>query len=127
MSINNKPKNFIQLSLNFSTITPDGLLVWSSDGHLKYFGLGIERGYLKLASNLLRNNSVSIPTLGGCVSDGGYHNAQINTDKDSINLKLNGKLIFSEYIKVNESNKMKQASSVTLENKFYIGKYILTS
>lgn len=125
MSITNKPKQFIQLSLNFSTITEDGLLVWSSDGHLKYFGLGIERGYLKLASNLLRNNSVSFPTIGGCVSDGDYHNAQIYTDKDSINLKLNGKLIFSEYIKINESTNMDQAT-VTLEDKFYIGKYILT-
>lgn len=129
MSVNNKPTNFIQLSLNFSTITPDGLLVWSSDGNLKYFGLGIERGYLKLASNLLRNNSISFPTIGSCVSDGGYHNAQINTDKNSINLKLNGKLIFSEYFKINESTEMDQAS-VTLENEFYIGKcllYILTT
>lgn len=123
MSINNKPKKFIQLSLNFSTISQDGLLVWSSDGDLKYFGLGIERGYLKLASNLLRNNSISFPIIGNCVSDGGYHNAQINTDKNSINLKLNGKLIFSEYLKMNESTKMDQAS-ITLENKFYIGKYI---
>lgn len=124
MTIYNKPKQFIQLSLNFSTITPDGLLVWSSDGRFKYIGLGIEKGYLKLVSNLLRNDSVSLPKIGGFVSDGGYHNAQINTDKDSINLKLNGKLIFSEYIKINDSTEMNQVS-VTLENKFYIGKYLI--
>lgn len=123
MAIYNKSKNFIQLSLNFSSITPDGLLVWSSDGRLKYFGLGIERGYLKLASNLLSKDSVLIPT--SFVVDGGYHRVQVNTYQDSIHLKLNGKVIFSEYIKTNDSAEMDEAS-VTLENKFYIGKYLLT-
>lgn len=119
--IYNKP--IIQLSLNFSTITPDGLIVWSSDGRFKYFGLGIESGYLKLAYNLLKKKSVLIPT--SFVIDGGYHSVQINTDQDSINLKLNGKVIFSEYIQINDSAELEQ-SSVTLENKFYIGKCLLT-
>lgn len=69
---NSRVKNEFKVSLNFSTISPDGLLLWIQSEN-RYLGLGIQNGQMKFASNLLdgsENGIFEMPN-GGFVSDGG--------------------------------------------------------
>lgn len=69
---NSRVKNDFKVSLNFSTISLDGLLFWSGQSKNRFLGLGIENGHIKFASNLVDSsgNVFEMPN-GGFVSDGG--------------------------------------------------------
>lgn len=71
---NSRVKNDFKVSLNFSTISMDGLLLWIQSTN-RFLGLGIQNGQMKFASNLLDGsgnggNVFEMPN-GGFVSDGG--------------------------------------------------------
>lgn len=120
-----RPRESLQISMNFSTIEPDGLLLWSEKDKTKFLGLGIEHGHIKLASNLLENSNstIGIPS-GGYVSDGAWHNVQIITDRGKIELLLDGDVIFSEKANTNPSLLRRGKDlSITYEDLFLIGKY----
>ncbi|ALC40152.1 eys [Drosophila busckii] len=91
------PREAIQISLNFSTIEPDGLLLWSEHNRLKFLGLGLENGHLKLASNLLgsNNDTVQAPA-SGFVADGAWHGTSVLLDRSRLELQLDGEVIFTE-------------------------------
>ncbi|XP_034472234.1 protein eyes shut [Drosophila innubila] len=92
-----RPREAIQISLNFSTIEPDGLLLWSEHNQFKFLGLGLENGHLKLASNLLgsNNDTVQAPA-SGFVADGAWHGTSVLLDRTRLELQLDGEVIFSE-------------------------------
>lgn len=69
---NSRVRNDFKVSLNFSTISLDGLLFWSRQGKNRFLGLGIQNGQIKFASNLFDSSgNVSEMPNGGFVSDGG--------------------------------------------------------
>ncbi|EDV99320.1 protein eyes shut [Drosophila grimshawi] len=92
-----RPREAIQISLNFSTIEPDGLLLWSEHNHQKFLGLGLENGHLKLASNLLgsNNDTVQAPA-SGFIADGAWHGTSVLLDRTRLELQLDGEVIFTE-------------------------------
>lgn len=92
-----RPREAIQISLNFSTIEPDGLLLWSEHDQSKFLGLGLENGHLKLASNLLgsNNDTVQAPA-SGFVADGAWHGTSVLLDRTRLELQLDGEVIFTE-------------------------------
>lgn len=99
-----RPREALQISLNFSTIEPDGLLLWSEHDNTKFLGLGLEDGHLKLASNLLGsiNDTVSAPS-SGFIADGSWHTAKIIVDRGLLELQLDGEVVFSEKLALAES------------------------
>ncbi|KAI9585808.1 hypothetical protein GQX74_001655 [Glossina fuscipes] len=99
-----RPREALQISLNFSTIEPDGLLLWSEHDNTKFLGLGLEDGHLKLASNLLGsiNDTVSAPS-SGFIADGSWHTAKIILDRGLLELQLDGEVVFSEKLALAES------------------------
>lgn len=128
-----RPKEMLQISLNFSTIYDDGLLFWNSKRNDRFLGLGLQRGHIQLASTFLDNpqTTVDIPT-GGFVADGGWHNIQIEVDIKTILLKLDGRTIFSMNKKIVDLSAIKGGDGVvedkestgTMDDLFYIGKYV---
>lgn len=126
-----RPKEIMEISLNFSTINLNGLLFWTgknTDNIVdRFLGLGITNGHLKLASNLLTtiNSTIDIPT-GGFVSDGGWHNVQIEINKNLLQLSIDGRKIFTESKKfIMDLHKIDtdQHNYIDFEDAFYIGKY----
>lgn len=97
-----RPREAIQVSLNFSTIEPDGLLLWSEHERNKFLGLGLEAGHLKLASNLLGsiNDTVRAPA-SGFISDGAWHWTSVLLDRTRLELQLDGEVIFTERLPEN--------------------------
>lgn len=94
-----RPREAIQVSLNFSSIEPDGLLLWSEHDRNRFLGLGLENGHLKMASNLLdsNNDTVEMPSTG-FIADGSWHLAKVIMDRNRLELQLDGEVIFSEKV-----------------------------
>ncbi|EDW11527.2 protein eyes shut [Drosophila mojavensis] len=91
------PREAVQISLNFSTIEPDGLLLWSEHNQLKFLGLGLENGHLKLASNLLGSiNDTVQAAASGFIADGAWHATSVLLDRTRLELQLDGSVIFTE-------------------------------
>ncbi|XP_058980715.1 protein eyes shut isoform X2 [Musca domestica] len=109
-----RPREAIQISLNFSTIEPDGLLLWSEHDRQKFLGLGLENGHLKIASNLLGsdNDTVSTPS-SGFITDGSWHMARIVVDRSHLELQLDGEVIFTEKLASQELMQQQQQPSST--------------
>lgn len=78
---NSRVKNDFKVSLNFSTISLDGLLLWIHSSKNRFLGLGIQNGQMKFASNLLdgTGNVFEMPN-GGFVSDGGNETKTIGAE-----------------------------------------------
>ncbi|KAH8281394.1 hypothetical protein KR054_000271, partial [Drosophila jambulina] len=100
-----RPREAIQVTLNFSTIEPDGLLLWSEHERSKFLGLGLEAGHLKLASNLLgsSNDTVKAPA-SGFIADGAWHWTSVLLDRSRLELQLDGEVIFTERLPENGRN-----------------------
>ncbi|TDG47803.1 hypothetical protein AWZ03_005757 [Drosophila navojoa] len=91
------PREAVQISLNFSTIEPDGLLLWSEHNQQKFLGLGLENGHLKLASNLLGSiNDTVQAAASGFIADGAWHGTSVLLDRTRLELQLDGSVIFTE-------------------------------
>ncbi|XP_030080407.1 protein eyes shut [Drosophila hydei] len=91
------PREAVQISLNFSTIEPDGLLLWSEHNQLKFLGLGLENGHLKLASNLLGSSNDTVQAAAsGFIADGAWHGTSVLLDRTRLELQLDGAVIFTE-------------------------------
>ncbi|XP_034670265.1 protein eyes shut [Drosophila subobscura] len=101
-----RPREAIQISLNFSTIEPDGLLLWSEHDRRKFLGLGLENGHLKLASNLLgsNNDTVQAPA-SGFIADGAWHWTSVLLDRTRLELQLDGEVIFTERLPENPNRR----------------------
>lgn len=87
----------LQMSLNFSTINLDSMLLWNDNGE-KYLGMGLENGFLKVVSNLLNlNNDKFDKSLGGYLSDGSWHNVKFDVDEaGQVSLMTDQRIIYSE-------------------------------
>lgn len=143
-----RPREALQISLNFSTIEPDGLLLWSEHDRMKFLGLGLENGHLKIASNLLGsdNDTVSTPS-SGYITDGSWHMAQIVVDRNRLELQLDGEVIFTEKLAPQDlmqigssttttspyrsrarnslTSRRGKEPTITYEDLFYLGKWII--
>lgn len=116
-SSSRSPK-FLQISLNFSTVSVNGILLWS-DGLEEYLGLGLENGFLKVVSNLLdiKDDTIDIP-VGVYLADGGWHNVKLEIDeKTQLNLQIDQKVVYNE---AHDSPKI--TSLEKLGGSFFIGK-----
>ncbi|XP_037042682.1 protein eyes shut [Bradysia coprophila] len=89
-------KNEFKVSLNFSTISMDGLLLWTQSEN-GYVGLGIQNGQMKFASNLLNGsgNVFEMPN-GGFVADGGWHDVQLEINEKIVTFTVDNRPIFTE-------------------------------
>ena len=87
----------LQISLNFSTINVDGMLLWN-DNEEKYLGMGLENGFLKVVSNLLNLNCDKFDmSLGGYLTDGSWHNVRFDVDEvGQVSLMIDQRIIYSE-------------------------------
>lgn len=137
-----RPREALQISLNFSTIEPDGLLIWSEHDRKKFLGLGLENGHLKIASNLLGSDNDTVATpASGFITDGSWHMAKILVDRGKLELQLDGEVIFTEKLALQELLQGSSTASpyrasrrnslvtrrgkeptVTYEDIFYVGK-----
>ncbi|XP_046801191.1 protein eyes shut isoform X2 [Lucilia cuprina] len=107
-----RPREALQISLNFSTIEPDGLLIWSEHDRMKFLGLGLENGHLKIASNLLGSDNDTVATpASGFITDGSWHMAKIIVDRGKLELQLDGEVIFTEKLALQELMQQQQSSS----------------
>lgn len=87
----------LQISLNFSTINVDGMLLWN-DNDGKYLGMGLENGFIKVVSNLLtlKDDKFDMP-LGGYLTDGSWHNVKFDADETGqISLLIDHKTVYNE-------------------------------
>ncbi|XP_017856681.1 PREDICTED: protein eyes shut [Drosophila arizonae] len=106
------PREAVQISLNFSTIEPDGLLLWSEHNQLKFLGLGLKNGHLKLASNLLGSiNDTVQAAASGFIADGAWHATSVLLDRTRLELQLDGSVIFTE--RLPELNRRLTSTSTT--------------
>jgi len=134
-----RPREAIQVSLNFSTIEPDGLLLWSEHERSKFLGLGLEAGHLKLASNLLgsSNDTVRAPA-SGFIADGAWHWTSVLLDRTRLELQLDGEVIFTERLpesgrslasttpRTTIAGRRKNSNkepTISYEDVFYLGEY----
>ncbi|XP_030383778.1 protein eyes shut [Scaptodrosophila lebanonensis] len=130
-----RPREAIQISLNFSTIEPDGLLLWSEHDRVKFLGLGLENGHLKLASNLLGsiNDTVQAPA-SGFIADGAWHWTKVLLDRTRLELQLDGEVIFTEKLpegattitttstsSLAASRRASKEPTISYEDIFYLG------
>lgn len=93
--INNRKS--LQISLNFSTINVDGMLLWN-DNSGKYLGMGLENGFLKIVSNLLnlKDDKLDMP-VSGYLTDGSWHNIKFDIDEvGRISLMIDNKKVYNE-------------------------------
>lgn len=121
----NRRKELFKVSLNFSTIDMDGLLFWSNSfkDNSVFLGLGIAKGHLKMASNLLKmdNFTVDVPA-GGFLADGGWHNVQIEFSKKFIEIIVDGRPVFLENNLVLDTSRIDDPQEfLQMENLFYLG------
>lgn len=117
----NRPK-FIQVAMNISTISTDGLLVWSDSEKGDYIGVGLENGFFKFASNLMNfsNQEIDIPS-GGYLSDGGWHNIKFDVDENGqIALNIDQKLVYTEVHSSKSSSHLDRIGA-----SFFVGKLSL--
>lgn len=87
----------LQISLNFSTINADGLLLWN-DNSGNYLGLGLDNGFLKVVSNLLsfKDDRYDVPR-GGYLTDGAWHNIRLEADEaGQVSVVIDRKNVYSE-------------------------------
>jgi EYS protein len=86
----------LQISLNFSTINADGMLLWN-DNSGNYLGLGLENGFLKVVSNLLsfKNDRYDVP--GGYLTDGAWHNVRLDADEaGQVSVMIDRRNVYNE-------------------------------
>lgn len=111
---------FLLISLNFSTISTDGMLLWNDkDGD--YLGIGIESGFLKVVSNLLnfKDEVIDVPT-GVYLTDGGWHNIKLELDeKGQTSLLIDHKLVYHE---IHSSDKIGNLDQ--LGDSFFLGELL---
>ena len=107
------------ISMNFSTIDSNSILLWN-DNNDNYLGLGLENGFLKLVSNLLNlNNNLIDISMGGYITDGGWHNLRVEIDGNGkISIAIDRKLMYNEL-----SSKI--GNLELLGDSFFIGNFMI--
>ncbi|XP_037819163.1 LOW QUALITY PROTEIN: protein eyes shut-like [Lucilia sericata] len=114
-----RPREALQISLNFSTIEPDGLLIWSEHDRMKFLGLGLENGHLKIASNLLGSDNDTVATpASGFITDGSWHMAKVIVDRGKLELQLDGEVIFTEKLALQELMQQQQQQSSSTQSPY---------
>jgi protein eyes shut len=118
---NNRQTNkFLQISLNFSTINVDGMLLWNDNSDI-FLGIGLENGFLKIVGNFLglESEQIDVP-MGGYLTDGGWHNVKLDIDDlGLISLHVDRKVVY------NEARKLANDAGLSLlGDEFYLGKKI---
>jgi EYS protein len=104
------------ISLNFSTINIDGMLLWN--GNDKYLGIGLENGFLKVVSNLFNFNDdkINVP-MGGYLTDGAWHNVKLDIDEQGrVSLHIDHKNVYTQAL-----DESKGANLNSFDESFYLG------
>lgn len=89
---------FLQISLNFSTINVDGVLLWNDNNNNKYLGIGLENGFLKVVSNLMgfKDDQIDVP-MGGYLTDGAWHNIKLDIDDlGQVSISVDRKVVYND-------------------------------
>lgn len=111
---------FLQISLNFSTINVDGMLLWNDNNNNKYLGIGLENGFLKVVSNLMsfKDDKIDVP-MGGYLTDGAWHNVKLDIDDlGQVSIVVDRKVVYNDVRNVDDVvNNLDQ-----LGESFYLGK-----
>ncbi|XP_039278690.1 protein eyes shut [Nilaparvata lugens] len=83
------------LYVNFSTVQPDGMILWSSMND-EYIGLGTEGGLLKMvwAWDDTESSSVTVPATW--LADGIWHNVALNFSTQNITMWLDSSVLVFE-------------------------------
>jgi protein eyes shut len=108
----------LQVSLNFSTISVDGMLLWNDNKDM-YLGLGLENGFLKVVSNLFGSKDKMFDlSSGGYLTDGAWHNINFDVDETGqISLMIDQKNVYNEV-----HNSAAEGNLDLLGDSFYLGK-----
>ncbi|CAG9823468.1 unnamed protein product [Phaedon cochleariae] len=110
---NLKDNGITSIQLNFTTASPNGLLLWNDNKGNNTFGLGLENGFLKLALTIGKSKQtiVEVPSYVQ-LADGLWHHVEIMLDP--FVLKIDGKdfLVYSKFEKT---------TRVKLIGDFFIG------
>ncbi|XP_062549103.1 protein eyes shut isoform X2 [Armigeres subalbatus] len=97
-SISFSPRLELQISFNISTLD-DGVVFWTTDRNSRYFGVGIQNGFITVASNMVQeteNPTVSTNPWKAYVADGDWHNVKIDTENGTVQVLVDGYPLFSE-------------------------------
>lgn len=94
------------------------MLLWN-DNDDEFLGLGLENGFLKVASNVLNFKDDQIDVLTGLyLTDGGWHNIKFEIDdKAQLSFMVDQKLVYNE---AHSSDKIRNLDH--LGDSFYLGK-----
>ncbi|KAL7020907.1 hypothetical protein ACKWTF_011674 [Chironomus riparius] len=95
---------FLQISLNFSTINVDGMLLWNDNNNNKYLGIGLENGFLKVISNLMsfKDDKIDVP-MGGYLTDGAWHNVKLDIDDlGQVSIVVDRKVVYNDVRNVDD-------------------------
>lgn len=120
---NARIKPVLQISVNFSTIHPNGLLIWTGNDH--FLGLGLEQGHVRVASSELVgvNKTLDVPS-AGFLADGAWHNIKIQADPDNLDIYVDGRITYSESNNKNLQQMFSSTSknsSLLMQDKFFVG------
>lgn len=122
---NARIKPVLQISVNFSTIHPNGMLIWTGNDH--FLGLGLEQGHVRVASSELVgvNKTLDVPS-AGFLADGAWHNIKIQADPDNLDIYVDGRITYSESNNKNlqqifSSSSNSKNSSLLMQDKFFVG------
>ncbi|KAL9708057.1 hypothetical protein quinque_011575 [Culex quinquefasciatus] len=81
----------LQISFNISTLD-DGVIFWTTDKNSRYFGLGVQNGFVTVASNMVEEET----NLTAYVADGDWHNIRLETDNGLVHVLVDEYPLFSE-------------------------------
>jgi EYS protein len=88
---------YLQLSLNFSTINVDGILLWNDNKNI-FLGVGLENGFLKVVSNALnfRNDQIDV-SQSGFLTDGAWHNVKLDiNEQGQVTVVVDKRTVYNE-------------------------------
>ncbi|XP_055597303.1 protein eyes shut [Uranotaenia lowii] len=118
------PRLELDISLNVSTLG-DGVIFWTADRYSRYFGVGIQNGFVTVTSNIVQeieNSTVVSNPWKTFISDGDWHNLRIETSPSgSIQVFLDGQPLFAELKFITNSKEFDHSTDFADEEATFIG------
>ncbi|XP_065093274.1 protein eyes shut [Ochlerotatus camptorhynchus] len=117
------PRLELQISFNISTLD-DGVVFWTTDKNSRYFGVGVQNGFITAASNMVQE-AENLTTISNpweaYVADGDWHNIRIETENGIVQVLVDGHPLFSELRVISDVKNTEADQRYTSDEATYLG------